>query len=40
MSGVKKLAQAETKGLKQITNELLREEGVQGAETETKGELY
>lgn len=40
MSGVKKLAQAETKGLKPITNELLREEGVKGAEKEKKGELY
>lgn len=39
MSGVKKLVQAETKGLKPITNELLKEEGKAG-EKEKKGELY
>lgn len=39
MSGVTRLALAETKGLKQITNQKLREEGVCG-EKEKKGELY
>lgn len=39
MSGVKNLAQAETKGLKVITNELLKEEGV-GREKEKKGEKF
>ena len=32
MSGVKKLAQAENRGLAQVTNENLREEGVKGAD--------
>ena len=39
MSGVERLAQAETRGLKVITNKKLREEGVCG-EKEKKGELY
>jgi len=40
MSGAARLAMAETKGLKPLTNELLKEEGVKGAEVEKKGELY
>lgn len=40
MSGVKNLAMAENKGLKPLTNEKLREEGVKGAEVEKKGERY
>jgi len=40
MSGVARLAMAENKGLKPLTNEKLREEGVKGAEKEKKGELY
>lgn len=39
MSGVKNLAMAENKGLKPITNELLKEEGV-GREKEKRGERY
>ena len=39
MSGVKNLAQAESKGLEPITNDKLREEGVAG-EVEKKGEQY
>lgn len=39
MSGVARLAMAETKGLSPLTNELLKEEGVCG-EVEKKGELY
>ncbi len=40
MSGVARLAMAEGKGLKPLTNQLLREEGVKGAEVEKKGERY
>ena len=40
MSGVKNLAMAEGKGLKPLTNEKLREEGVKGKDTEKRGELY
>lgn len=40
MSGVKNLVQAENKGLKQVTNEDLRKEGVKGTdEAETKKNL-
>lgn len=40
MSGVTRLAMAENKGVKPLTNAKLKEEGVQGAEVEKKGELY
>ena len=40
MSGVARLAQAENKGLKPLTNKILKEEGVKGAEVEKKGEKY
>lgn len=39
MSGVKNLAMAENKGLKPITNELLKEEGM-AREKEKRGERY
>ena len=39
MSGVKKLVQAENKGLAQVTNEALREDGVKGKEVKEAGEL-
>ena len=39
MSGVKRLVLAENKGLEQVTNAELREDGVAGAEKH-KGETY
>ena len=39
MSGVKNLAMAENKGLAQVTNQKLKEEGVRG-EKEKRGERY
>lgn len=39
MSGVARLAMAEVKGVKPLTNELLKEEGKAG-EKEKKGERY